>query len=93
MPKSSKVYVHGLPPTTTDEELDGLCGPHGRVKSARVVLLFDNMTRQKQGFGIIEMASAGDNQKIVGALHGSKLDESILRCFVLPGHINEIAQE
>lgn len=93
MPKSSKVYVHGLPPTTTDEELDGLCGPHGRVKSARVVLLFDNMTRQRQGFGIIEMASVGDNQKVVAALHRSKLDESILRCFVLPGQLNEITHE
>jgi RNA recognition motif. (a.k.a. RRM, RBD, or RNP domain) len=87
MQTSGIVYVQGLPSTTTDKQLDGLCGRHGTVKAARVVLLFDNMTRQRQGFGIVEMASSGDNHKVVAALHRSTLDISTLRCFVLSGSL------
>lgn len=76
-----KVYVEGLPSTTTDEQLNGLCGNLGKVKSARVIILFDKTTREKRGFGPVEMEHPGDNYKVIAALHKSKLNESSLRCF------------
>ena len=53
--------------TTTDEQLDGLCGQHGKVKSARVRLLFDKTTRQRRGFGFVEMESPMTTQSHRGA--------------------------
>lgn len=81
MTTNGKVYVNGLPRTATDRQLDGLCGQHGKVKSARVVLLYDETTGRQRGFGFIEMESQDDNRKVVAALNGSKLDGSTLQCF------------
>ncbi|HLZ34051.1 MAG TPA: hypothetical protein VKP13_08530 [Nitrospira sp.] len=83
MTTSSKVYVNGLPHTATAEQLDGLCGQHGKVKSARVVMLLDQMTGQRQGFGIIEMESPDNNHKVIAALNRSNLDGSTLRSFII----------
>ena len=52
MTTNGKVYVNGSPHVTTDEQLEELCRRHGKVKSARVVLLSDKKTRQRQGVRI-----------------------------------------
>jgi hypothetical protein len=81
MSTNGKVCVQGLPYTTTGEQLAGLCRQHGKVRSARVVILFDKTTSQWRGFGLIEMGSPGDNSKVVAALHHRDLDGATLRCF------------
>lgn len=83
MSSNGKVYVNGLPHSTTDEQLDGLCRQHGRVKSARVVSLFDKTIGQRRGFGLVEMESPDDNHKVIAALNKRKLDGSMLRCFAI----------
>ncbi|MBI3356194.1 MAG: RNA-binding protein [Nitrospirae bacterium] len=88
MSTNGKVYIDRLPSTTTDEKLNGLCGNLGKVKSARVIILFDKTTREERGFGLVEMESPGDNHKVIAALHGSKLDESILCCFSISHSVN-----
>jgi hypothetical protein len=83
MSTNGKVYVEGLPYATTGEQLAGLCRQHGKVKSARVVILFNKATSQWKGFGLVEMESLGDHSKVVAALHQSDLDGATLRCFSL----------
>ncbi len=93
MTTSGKVYVNGLPDTATAEQLDRLCGRHGKVKSARVVMVFDQTAGRRRGFGFIEMESPDDNHKVIAALNRSNLDGSTLRCFSISGRVNDGKQE
>ena len=81
MSTNRKVYVKRLPYATTGEQLAGLCRQHGKVKSARVVIVFDKATSQRRRFGLVEMESIGDTSRVVAALHQSDLDGATLRCF------------
>ena len=47
----SKIYVGGLPYSTTEQELSDLFGQHGSVQSAKVIT--DKYTGQSRGFGSI----------------------------------------
>ena len=53
---STKLYVGGLPYSTTEAELNELFAPQGTVESARVIT--DKFTGQSRGFGFVEMATA-----------------------------------
>lgn len=48
----SKIYVGGLPYSTTEQELSDLFGQHGSVQSANVIT--DKYTGQSRGFGFVE---------------------------------------
>lgn len=68
---ASKIYVGGLPYSTTDAQLSDLFAVHGAVASARVIT--DRFTGQSRGFGFVEMASPEEAQKAITALNGTEL--------------------
>jgi RNA recognition motif-containing protein len=67
----SKIYVGGLPYSTSEPELNELFSAHGTVESARVIT--DKFTGQSRGFGFVEMASAEEAQAAINALNGTQL--------------------
>ena len=64
-----KIYVGGLPYSTTDEELQELFATHGAVASARVII--DRMSGRSKGFGFVELENDEDGDKAVSALDGT----------------------
>ena len=68
----SKIYVGGLPFSTTEAQLNELFTSHGTVESARVIT--DRFTGQSRGFGFVEMSTAEEAKKAIGALHETQLD-------------------
>jgi len=67
----SKLYVGGLPYSTTQAELTDLFSAHGTVQSANVIS--DKYTGQSRGFGFIEMSSGKEAQAAITALHSTEL--------------------
>ena len=67
----SKIYVGGLPYSTTEQELSDLFAAHGAVQSARIIT--DKFTGKSKGFGFVEMATDEEAQKAIGALNASQL--------------------
>jgi RNA recognition motif-containing protein len=68
---STKLYVGGLPYSTTEAELSELFALQGTVESARVIT--DKFTGQSRGFGFVEMATSEEAQKAISALNGTQL--------------------
>jgi RNA recognition motif-containing protein len=66
----AKIYVGGLPYSTTDAQLSDLFAVHGSVASAKVIT--DRFTGQSRGFGFVEMSSSEEAQKAITALHGTE---------------------
>lgn len=67
----SKIYVGGLPYSTSEQELADLFGQHGSVTSAKVIT--DKYTGQSRGFGFVEMGSDEEAQSAITALNGTEL--------------------
>jgi len=67
----SKIYVGGLPYSTTEQELSDLFAAHGAVQSARIIT--DKFTGKSRGFGFVEMATAEEAQKAITALHETQM--------------------
>ncbi|THJ21560.1 MAG: RNA-binding protein [Nitrospira sp. CG24E] len=67
----SKIYVGGLPYSTTEQELSGLFSVHGAVTSSRIIT--DKFTGQSRGFGFVEMSSDAEAQAAITALNGTEL--------------------
>ncbi len=68
----NKIYVGGLPFSTTDGALQELFSGHGTVESARVIT--DKFTGQSRGFGFVEMGSNDEAQQAIEALNGTEVD-------------------
>ena len=68
----SKIYVGGLPYSTTETQLNDLFTPHGTVESARVIT--DKFTGQSRGFGFVEMSGAEEAKAAITALNGTQFD-------------------
>ncbi|MFS8119960.1 MAG: RNA recognition motif domain-containing protein [Microcoleus sp.] len=66
-----KLFVGGLPFSTTDDELRELFAVHGEVVSARVVT--DRETGRSRGFGFVEMADETAGKAALAAVNGSDL--------------------
>lgn len=69
---STKLYVGGISWNTNDQLLSDAFAAYGTVVSARVVT--DRETGRSRGFGFVEMGSAEEAQKAIGALNGTELD-------------------
>ncbi|MGH7254896.1 MAG: RNA recognition motif domain-containing protein [Nitrospirales bacterium] len=67
----SKIYVGGLPFSTTDQELSDLFANHGKVESARVIT--DKFSGTSRGFAFVEMSSAEEAKAAIAALNGTQL--------------------
>lgn len=69
---STKIYVGGLPYSTTELQLTELFATHGKVESVRVIT--DKYTGQSRGFGFVEMANAEEAKRAMAALNGTTLE-------------------
>ncbi len=65
-----KLYVGGLPFSTTDEELKELFAAHGTVTSASVIT--DKFSGRSRGFGFVEMENDAEGQAAIQALNGTQ---------------------
>src|ERR1044072_6577980 len=65
---NNKLYVGGLPYSTTENQLQELFASHGSVQSARIIT--DKLTGRSKGFGFVEMSSASEAQNARRALDG-----------------------
>jgi cold-inducible RNA-binding protein len=66
-----KLFVGGLPFSTTDDELRELFAAHGTVASATVVR--DRETGRSKGFGFVEYENADEGKKAESALNNSEV--------------------
>lgn len=77
-----KLYVGGIPYSSTNEDLKRHFSAAGEVKDA--VIIMDKMTRRSKGFGFVEMTTSEDAQKAIQMFHdqdfmGRKLTVNLAR--------------
>ena len=65
---AKKLYVGGLPYSTTDADLKDAFSAAGEVSSA--VVIMDKMTGRSKGFGFVEYANDDDAQKAIDQFNG-----------------------
>ncbi len=68
----NKIYVGGLPFSTTEGQLEEIFSAHGTVESARVIT--DKLTGRSRGFGFVEMSSSGEAQKAIESVNGTEVE-------------------
>jgi cold-inducible RNA-binding protein len=66
-----KLFVGGLPFTTTDDELQAAFADFGTVASAKVIT--DRETGRSRGFGFVEFESDDEGKAAVEGLDGKEL--------------------
>ena len=66
-----RLYVGGLPYSTTEQDLISLFEQAGAVANATVIT--DRETGRSKGFGFVEMSSDEDAQRAIQHLNGSTL--------------------
>ena len=66
---SKRIYVGGLPFTTTEAEMNTLFATYGAVSSAK--LITDRDTGQSRGFGFVEMANDAEALAAMEKLNGT----------------------
>ena len=69
---NKKLYVGGLPYTTTDAQLEELFSRHGTLESARVIT--DRESGKSRGFGFVEFNSPSEAEQAIAALNGTELE-------------------
>ncbi len=65
---AKKLYVGGLPYSTTDAELKAHFEQAGAVASATIIM--DKMSGRSKGFGFVEMENDGDADKAISSFNG-----------------------
>jgi cold-inducible RNA-binding protein len=68
---NKKLYVGGLPYSTTDNELKEAFMAAGEVASAMIIM--DKMTGRSKGFGFVEMSTEEEATKAIEMLNGKDL--------------------
>ncbi len=68
----NKIYVGGLPLSTTEGQLEEMFSAHGTVESARVIT--DKFTGKSRGFGFVEMGSSNEAQKAIESVNGTEIE-------------------
>jgi RNA recognition motif-containing protein len=66
-----KLFVGGLPFSTTDDELNELFAAHGKVASANVVR--DRESGRSKGFGFVEYENEDEGKAAEKALNGTEV--------------------
>lgn len=64
---NSKLYVGGIPYSSTNDDLKNHFSAAGTVTSAQIII--DKMTNRSKGFGFVEMASEEEAQKAISMFH------------------------
>ena len=67
----SRLYVGGIPYSTTEEELRSAFQPAGAITS--VTIITDRDSGQSRGFGFVEMATNAEAQAAIRLLNGTSL--------------------
>ncbi|XP_006010844.1 RNA-binding motif, single-stranded-interacting protein 1 isoform X2 [Latimeria chalumnae] len=65
----TNLYIRGLPPATTDQDLVKLCQPYGKIVSTKAIL--DKTTNKCKGYGFVDFDSPAAAQKAVVALNAN----------------------
>ncbi len=65
---AKKLYVGGIPYSTTEDDLKAAFGEMGAVTSAAIII--DKMTGRSKGFGFVEMANDADADKAITEMNG-----------------------
>ncbi|XP_023687808.1 RNA-binding motif, single-stranded-interacting protein 2 isoform X2 [Paramormyrops kingsleyae] len=65
----TNLYIRGLHPGTTDQDLVKLCQPYGKIVSTKAIL--DKTTNKCKGYGFVDFDSPAAAQKAVTALKAS----------------------
>ena len=68
---AKRLFIGGLPYTTTSEELKELFSKIGEVTAADVIT--DKFTNQGKGFGFVEFADDANADKAIKELNGTEL--------------------
>jgi RNA recognition motif-containing protein len=79
---NSKLYVGGIPYTSTNDDLKAHFSAAGNVVSAQIII--DKMTNRSKGFGFVEMSSDAEAEKAISMFHdqefqGRRLTVNIAR--------------
>lgn len=69
---AKKLYVGGLPYSTTDAILKERFAQAGTVETATIII--DKMTNRSKGFGFVEMATDEEAQKAIEMFDGKDFD-------------------
>lgn len=69
---STKLYVGGIPYTTTESALRDEFAKAGNVVSASIII--DRMTGRSKGFGFVEMSNDEDAQKAIEMFNGQDFE-------------------
>ena len=73
---AQKLYIGGLPYSTTDQELADAFATAGAVVSATIVT--DRMTGRSRGFGFVEMSSEEEANAAIDMWHGKEFGGRML---------------
>lgn len=69
---STKLYVGGIPYSSTEAALGELFSKAGTVTSSTIII--DRMTGRSKGFGFVEMANDEDAQKAIEMFNGQDFE-------------------
>ncbi|XP_078259949.1 RNA-binding motif, single-stranded-interacting protein 1-like isoform X2 [Rhinoraja longicauda] len=73
----TNLYIRGLPPGTTDQDLVKLCQPYGKIVSTKAIL--DKTTNKCKGYGFVDFDSPTAAQKAVAALKGNGIQAQMAK--------------
>jgi RNA recognition motif-containing protein len=68
---AKRLFVGGLPWTTTEDELKTLFAAHGAVASVKIIT--DKYSGRSKGFGFVEFETDEQGDAAVKALNGTEL--------------------
>ncbi len=79
---NTKLYVGGIPYSSTNDDLKNHFAAAGTVVSAQIII--DKMTNRSKGFGFVEMSSEAEAEKAISMFHdqefqGRRLTVNIAR--------------
>jgi RNA recognition motif-containing protein len=69
---ATKLYVGGIPYSTTEAALGELFAKAGAVSSASIII--DRMTGRSKGFGFVEMANDDEAQAAINMYNGQDFE-------------------
>ncbi len=80
--QENKLYVGGIPYSSTKEDLKNHFGSAGEVVES--IIIMDKMSNRSKGFGFVEMANKEDAEKAISMFHdkdfmGRKLTVNLAR--------------
>lgn len=69
---AKKLYVGGLPYSTTEDSLKSAFSQAGTVESATIIS--DRMTGRSKGFGFVEMSTDAEAQAAIDMFNGKEFE-------------------